>query len=301
MVASEAAAARVNIGHNKKGKSIMKAKVQAVRCCAAFVLGTVAIGTTPVTAAPFDEARSSNWGVNVRNTIGSPVAELRNGPSARVIQTGNLTEPPYGDGSLGIYVANNSTTLAPPAEKVDFGNEVDFFGDPVLALNKVGFHVFQTGENIGYGGPSNLPVIRFEIDANLNTLPADNYTTMVWNPGPLATVNEWSAFIDATTNGTWTFTGAEAAATGCAAGCTFVAAMNALNDGGAPPTVYTVSVGKGRDNMWIGAVDGLRLNNTIYDFEEDGVRSRRIGGHGHGHHDDDDNGHHHDNDDDDDN
>lgn len=178
---------------------------------------------------------------------------------------------------------------------MDFGNEVDFFGDPVLALNEVGFHVFQTGENVARGGPTNMPNIRFEIDANLNTLPADDYTTMVWVPPPAPVVDRWSGYIDATTSGQWYFTGAEGVATGCnqTTLCTFAQAKAALNDGGAAPIVYTVLVGKGRDNMWVGAVDGLRLNNTIYDFEEDGVKSRGGrggGGGGHEHGEDDDHG-----------
>lgn len=40
------------------------------------------------------------------------------------------------------------------------------------------------------------------------------------------------------------------------------------------PIFYSVAVGKGRDNAWVGAIDGLRINNTIYDFEADGVKSR---------------------------
>ncbi|MER5412881.1 hypothetical protein ACWCYZ_42330 [Streptomyces virginiae] len=51
----------------------------------------------------------------------------------------------------------------------------------------------------------------------------------------------------------------------------------ALNDGDAQPTIHTVAVGKGRDNMWIGAVDGLRINRTIYDFEATGAKTRRAG------------------------
>jgi hypothetical protein len=50
--------------------------------------------------------------------------------------------------------------------------------------------------------------------------------------------------------------------------------MNALNDGGDAPTILSFAVTKGRDNMWIGAVDGLRLNDRIYDFEADGVKER---------------------------
>ncbi|MFD0120233.1 hypothetical protein [Streptomyces virginiae] len=51
----------------------------------------------------------------------------------------------------------------------------------------------------------------------------------------------------------------------------------ALNDGGAQPTIHTVAVGKGRDNMWIGSVDGMRINRAIYGFEATGVKTRRAG------------------------
>jgi len=155
---------------------------------------------------------------------------------------------------------------------VDFGNEVDFFGDPIAALNEVGFHVFQTGENVSYGGPNNLPNIRFEIDPP----GASGYSTMVWVPAGPAPVNKWSDYIDATTNGVWYFTGAFGAAPPTCndtAPCTFSAARAKASGG----TVYTVLVGKGRDNLWIGAVDGLRLNSTIHDFEEGGVKSRGVG------------------------
>ena len=44
-----------------------------------------------------------------------------------------------------------------------------------------------------------------------------------------------------------------------------------LNDGGDPATVLSVAITKGRDQEWHGAVDGLRINGTVYDFEESGV------------------------------
>jgi hypothetical protein len=221
--------------------------------------------------------RSEHWGVITRNTIGSPVGDLRNGPYGSFGVTGQAARPPFGKGSLGIEVADAATTLVSggPAEKVDFGNEVDFFGDNVLALNQVGFHVFQTGENVSYGGPRNMPNIRFEIDANLTNpiCAGDNYTTMVWVPGPAPAVNRWSGYIDATTNGNWYFTGAEAACTTCtqALNCNWTMAKAALNDGPPTPFMYTAAVGKGRDNIWVGAVDGFRMNRDIFDFELLGV------------------------------
>ncbi|MFG2940174.1 hypothetical protein [Streptomyces sp. NPDC048282] len=224
-----------------------------------------------------------HWGVITRNTIGSPVAALRSGPfiSPSVAVPPEAARPPYGRGSLGIEVADQSTSLTPQSEAVHFGNEVDFFGAPVLGLHEVGFHVFQTGENVSYGGAANLPNIKFEINPNL-TSPATTYASMVWNPPPLPTtdLNQWSPYLDATTTGTWFLTGA-AGATGTGTGCnlttqcTFQELMQRLDNGGPEPVVYTAGVAKGRDHMWIGAVDGLRINHVVYDFEPGGVRIRR--------------------------
>lgn len=252
---------------------------------------TLAIGAlTMGMAAPalahgvFGNTKSEHWGVITRNTIGSPVADLRDGPYGSFGVTGDAAEPPFGKGSLGIAVANNSTTNVPPSEKVDFGNEVDFFGDPVAALFAVGFHVFQTGENASAanGGPTNMPNIRFEIDPNLDACPTTNYSSMVWVPDAAPVVNQWSGYINAATTGKWYFTsGCVAAATTCTSAltCDFADAKTGLSDGGAPATMYSAAVGKGRDNNWVGAVDGLRMNFTIYDFEQDGVKSRGLFSH----------------------
>jgi hypothetical protein len=231
------------------------------------------VAATAIAGSGDVETKSEHWGVVTRNTIGSPVAALRDGPYGSFGHTGDTAEPPFGKGSLGIEVANSAALT----EKASFGNEVDFFGQNTLTMTQVGFRVFQTGENIGYGGQNNLPNLTLEIDANLNTLPADNYTSMVWVPNGTGLVpDEWSGYIDATTNGYWYFTGAEGGATSCtpATQCSFTQAMTALNDGGDTPVTYTFQVGKGRDSMWIGAVDGVRYNGKIYDFEADGVKMR---------------------------
>jgi hypothetical protein len=158
---------------------------------------------------------------------------------------------------------------------VDFGNEVDFFGDPISALSAVGFYVFQTGENAGFSGgvqtrPRNMPNIRLEIDPT----GTGGYTTMVWVPDGVAnaSLDQWSDYIDATTTGQWYFTGGFGTASGCnqTTLCTFAAAKAAASSG----IVYSVAVGKGRDNAWVGAIDGLRLNAVIYDFETDGVKAK---------------------------
>ncbi|MFD6994582.1 hypothetical protein [Streptomyces sp. NPDC059943] len=242
----------------------------------------IAASTVPASASTDTGgkwASSDHWGVITRNTIGSPVADLRNGPFGSFGINGPSARPPYGRGSLGIEVADRSTSLTPPSEQVTFGNEVDFYGDRVLALNKVGFHVFQTGENVSYGGTGNLPNIKFEINPNLAAAPATTYSSMVWNPAPVLSTNRWSPFLDATTTGTWFLTGNAGTVTGCnlSSQCTFQALTTALTDGGAQPTIYTAGVGKGRDYMWIGAVDGLRINRAVYDFEADGVKTRHAG------------------------
>lgn len=117
-----------------------------------------------------------------RNTIGSAEGDLRYGPYGSFGVTGPSARSPFGKGSLGIQVSDAATTPIAGgfiSEKVDYGNEVAFFGDPVLALNQVGFHMFQTGENVTYGGPRNMPNIRFEIDANL-TVRVRRTTTPPW-------------------------------------------------------------------------------------------------------------------------
>ncbi len=250
---------------------LSRGKTLAVTVLAATV---ASILPGSVSAAAHGKAWSSDhWGVITRNTIGSPVAELRQGPFGSFGVHGRSARPPYGRGSLGIEVADDSTTQNPPSEKVDFGNEVDFYGDPVLGLKKVGFHVFQTGENVTYGGAKNMPNIKFEIDPNVSAHPNDDYSTMVWVPDASPVTDRWSPYLDATSTGYWYLTGNETACNQ-AAECTFQQMKNSLDDGGAKPTIYTAAVGKGRDHMWIGAVDGLRINRHIYDFEASGVRTR---------------------------
>jgi hypothetical protein len=248
------------------------------------MVASTVLGSAPALAdtnADVNVPSPEHWGVITRNTIGSPVAALRDGPFGSFGVTGTAAQPPYGQGSLGIEVADHSTSLAPQSEKADFGNEVDFYGNPVLGLTKVGFHVFQTGENITYGGPTNMPNIRFEIDPNLTA--TDTYSTLVWVPdaAPVATTNSWSPFIDATSTGYWYLTGAAGTLTGCTQSlphCSFADVKTRLDNGGDKPIIYSVAVGKGRDSMWIGAVDGLRINQNIYDFEADGVRTRHVTG-----------------------
>ncbi|MCX5397640.1 hypothetical protein [Streptomyces sp. NBC_00102] len=124
-----------------------------------------------------------------------------------------------------------------------------------------------------------MPAITFEINPNLTAAPGTTFSSMVWMPPASPVTNRWSGYLDATTTGTWILTGNAGTATGCtlATPCPFPQLKTALDDGGEQPTLFTAAVTKGRDYMWIGAVDGLRINGTIYDFEVDGVKARRAG------------------------
>ena len=217
-----------------------------------------------------------HWGVITRNTIGSAVADLRAGPFGSFGQIGAAAAPPFGNGSLGMQVSNNAVSPGTPQEKASFGNEVDFFGDPVSGLTQVGFRVFQSGENHAISA-GNLPNITFEIDPNLGATTS-SYSSMVFVPAAFAAAdtNKWSGYIDATSSGHWFLTGAAGTATGCgqSASCTFAQLQSALADGGEAAMILTAAVGKGRDSAWVGAVDGFRINGTVYDFEPFGVFER---------------------------
>jgi hypothetical protein len=243
-----------------------------------LVVVASAVAVTAAIAASFEGAKTEHWGVILRNTQGSAFAELRDGPYVNPT-TGNTapgvgTQPPFGKGSLGIAVGGNP-------EKVAFGNEVDFYGDPVSDLTAVGYRVFQTGEDQDFS-LANLPNITLEI--NPNVTGTDGYTSMVWVPGALtpADKNHWTGYIDATMNGAWYFTGGEGTTTSCSLStpCTFATAKQRLVtfNNGSPAIVYSVAIAKGTDNPFQGAVDGLRLNNKVYDFEDepDGVKEKGV-------------------------
>jgi hypothetical protein len=215
---------------------------------------------------------AGNWGVMNRGIVGSPVASLRSGPATAAF--GPLSSPPFGRGSLNLDVSG------PPAfgtaERVGFGNEVAFAGDSFQNVSAVGFHVFTTGENISAGGGSpNMPSITFEVNPNLAS-STSAFSSLVYLPENTG-ASQWSPYIDATTTGRWGGTGGAFAGTPCnLAGtlCNFAQLQAFLNDGGEPARIFTAAVTKGRDFSFSGAVDGLRINNTVYDFEEHGVVER---------------------------
>lgn len=213
---------------------------------------------------------SGHWGLQNRNTIGSPSAFLRSGPSTPAVDPIPAQAPPFGTGSLNLVVSGPPTTPVGQEEKVAYGNEFDFLGDSFQDLTAVGFHIYTTFENVDApASPSNQPSITFEVDPNLTG--ADNFASIVFFPPPTVPL-VWSE-VDATTEGLWGGTGAEF--TSCninGSRCTFEELQDFLaNDGGDPAIIGSVGITKGRDFSWQGAVDGLNINDTIYDFEETGV------------------------------
>lgn len=222
------------------------------------------------------------WGPVARNTIGSPMEVLGAGP---IVGAAANQKPPYGVGALQLAVnADPAGTGNYGTEKAAWGNQIDFAGQDVSSINQLGFQVFQTGENSGRGNP-NMPSIAMEIDPNLDCAgcTGSNFSTLTFL-APQAPTNVWSPYIDATTtaaspSGTgFILSGAAGNAPpvgiGCnlANPCTFSQLQTALaSDGGTAAKILTVMITKGRDFAWQGAVDGLRINGTVYDFEPFGV------------------------------
>jgi hypothetical protein len=214
---------------------------------------------------------ASHWGIIGRNTIGGPNAVLREGPYGRTGSTFAATQPPpYGHGSLGIIVGSG-------AEKIAWGNEKIFAGTRLSSIKTLKYWVFAGMDSLT--GVS-LPNITIEADPNVG--PAD-YTSLVYlpdtstSPSAPATreVNQWQQY-DASADGSrWYATGATGGAITCtqASPCSFTELKAKM-----PDAVISLSLGisKGRDNPFIGAVDGLQVNHTVYDFEFRGVRTRFV-------------------------
>lgn len=202
------------------------------------------------------------------------MAELRLGPWGRDGATAAATvEPPYGKGSLGIAVAGppagGSST---DAEKVAFGNESDFAGLRVADLEQIGFSVFATAPNSLNPADVSMPNITLEINPDLG---GANYASMTYVPPKPKMTNIWQTF-DATSEGEWFLTGNAGAITGCSAAsrCSYDELREAL--GPNAEVTFSVGVGKGRDKEFVGAIDGLQINDKIYDFEPYGVYERDV-------------------------
>lgn len=234
-------------------------------------------GTIGPRGYPRAAISSSKWGVISRNTEGSPSAFYRGGPYGRSLPTNAsaTVPPPYGIGSLGIIVGYGSSI--PPTrstEKIDFGNETDFAGIPLRNINVLKYWIFAGTDNITN---VSLPLISIEADPRLPTV---SYTSLNYLPdtsvspsAPAVKVaNTWQQYDASAAGSKWyVSSGTLAGLIGCGIGapCSFNELKAKL-----PNAVISLSLGisKGRDNAFVGAVDGLQVNNTVYDFEPFGVR-----------------------------
>ena len=204
-----------------------------------------------------------NWSIVDRNVIGNGDAYLRSGPTSAF--GGTNVAPPFGIGSLGLRTGSAT-------DKASFGDQVDFQGMQFGTITTLGYWAFTTAENISAGaGSVNLPDIQVEINPNLNSNPT-TFSTAGFLPAAGSNNPGWND-IDTITSGQWFLTGAAGTATGCnlTTTCTWDALQTALDDGGDPATIFTVQFDKGRDFAYSGAVDGLQINNDVYDFEPFGV------------------------------
>ena len=142
-----------------------------------------------------------------------------------------------------------------------YGNEVDFVGVPLSSVTTLGFSVFTTGENAAIN-PANLPNLGIEIDpTGPASTTAPNYTTLV-NVSTAVPVNTWSP-VNASA-GQWYLTGGAGTASGCnqVTYCT-LAQVKAFYPNA---SLLAVQITKGRDYAWNGAVDGVVVNDTVYDL-----------------------------------
>ncbi|MFB9476181.1 hypothetical protein ACFFR3_42365 [Nonomuraea salmonea] len=215
---------------------------------------------------------ASRWGVIGRNTLGSPSAVLREGPYGRTEATAFAATqpPPYGRGSLGIIVGSGT-------EKIAWGNETLYADKPLSSIKKLKYWVFAGMDSLT--GVS-LPNITIEADPNVGSA---EYTSLVYLPNTSTSPsapseprpNVWQQYDASADNGKWWATGSTGGTITCtqASPCSFRQLKEKL-----PQAVISLSLGisKGRDNAFVGAVDGLQVNHTVYDFEFNGVRTRSV-------------------------
>ncbi|WP_157963955.1 hypothetical protein [Actinocorallia populi] len=232
--------------------------------------GVMAAGLVAVVQAPGAAGArpADRWGVIGRNSSGSPVAELRMGPYGRTfLEYPALQPPPYGQGSLGLTVDGG--------EKVAYGNETDFAGTRLRRIRSVKYWIF-TGVDYGIG--TVLPSFSMEVDPGL---PGLSYTTLVYLPDksvspsrpPTQLRHAWQKY-DATAPGNrWGSSRPLPGVTGCtlASPCSFKDIKEKMPDA---VVSLSVAIQKGTDDAFRGAVDGLQINDVLFDFERSGVRKR---------------------------
>ena len=124
-----------------------------------------------------------------------------------------------------------------------------------------------------------VPGLSIEVDPNVGSA---GYATLIYLPdtstGPSAPAtrlpNTWQQYDTSAAGSQWYATGATGSLINCtlAAPCSFDALKAAM-----PDAVITLSLGFSMDTAFIGAIDGLQVNNTVYDFGPLGARKTALG------------------------
>jgi hypothetical protein len=195
--------------------------------------------------------QGADWSIVDRNVYGNGDSYLRAGPDGA----------PNGVGSLGIRTGS-------PDDKAAFGNQAAFGGDQLSGINTVAYSVYTTGENKDRYA-ENLPGVTFEIDPNgPDDDTAPSYSSLVYTPEEAAP-NTWTRLV-ASDADRWWLTGTAGTSSGCtqASYCT----LDDVKSEYPNATLLTAQITKGRDYAFSGAVDGLQINSTVYDFEPGGVK-----------------------------
>jgi len=195
-----------------------------------------------------------SWSVIDRNTIGNATAGLRAGPSSQAFNDNYA--PPLGVGSLGIHTGSG-------ADFASFGNQVDFADVPLAGIANVSYWQYTTTENRDISA-TNLANVAMELNPNKAGL--SSYSTLIFVPQAIP-AGQWTKISTDTAN--WILTGSVGTATGCTGDtpCTLAQVKAAMP----AATLHTVQITKGRDSAFTGAVDGLQIGSTTYDFEPFGV------------------------------
>ncbi|MFC6081890.1 hypothetical protein [Sphaerisporangium aureirubrum] len=130
-----------------------------------------------------------------------------------------------------------------------------------------------------YAGTNSLedvsvPGLSIEVDPNVGST---DYSNLIYLPdtstGPSAPAtrvpNTWQQYDASAAGSQWYATGATGVLIGCTqtSPCSFDDLKARL-----PNAVITLSLGFTEDTPFIGALDGLQVNNTVYDFEPLGTR-----------------------------
>ncbi|MDP9844562.1 hypothetical protein [Streptosporangium lutulentum] len=161
-------------------------------------------------------------------------------------------------------------------DKITFGNETDFAELSISDLITLKYWAFA-GTNSSEA--VSVPRLSIEVDPNVGSA---SYATVIYLPDTSVSPstpdprlpNTWQQYDAGAAGSQWYATGATGILINCtlASPCSFDELKAAM-----PDAVITLSLGFSMDTAFIGAIDGLQVNNTIYDFGPLGARKIAVG------------------------